>query len=268
MFVLDSADGVDTQALLSCTPVRDVWGVGGRVAARLYATGIDTALALSQANPQWIRQQFSVVLERTVRELCGVSCIHMNESSDSRKMIMTSRSFGKVTSNRYDIEEAVRAHASRSAQRLREQRSLAGALMVMLRTNPHMRHLPQDHDRIVLPLPRPTDNTFEIVQTAQQALARLWKPRRIHYQKCGVQLMDLRDVDGQQLDAFQTPQSDAERDRSDRLMTTLDELNNRFGRNTVTVGMQRQEADWQLRCAYRSKRWTTRWEELPAARLT
>ncbi|WP_243409107.1 DUF4113 domain-containing protein [Kushneria phyllosphaerae] len=68
--------------------------------------------------------------------------------------------------------------------------------------------------------------------TAQSALARLWKPRRIFYQKCGGQ------------------------------------LNTRFGRNTVTVGVQRQQADWQLRCSYRSNRWTTRWEELPVARLT
>lgn len=181
---------------------------------------------------------------------------------------MTSRSFGRVTSNRHDIEEAVRAHASRSAQRLRAQRSLAGAVMVMLRTNPHMRHLSQDHARLVLPLPRPTDNTFDIVRTAQQALAQLWKPQRIVYQKCGVQLMDLVDVDGQQLDVFQTPQSDAERKRSDHLMAALDQLNTRFGRHTVTVGVQRSDADWQLRCAHRSNRWTTRWDELPGARLT
>ncbi|WP_227876003.1 DUF4113 domain-containing protein [Kushneria konosiri] len=268
VFMLGGIDSPDTQALLARTPVGDIWGVGGRVAARLHSIGIDTALALAQAHPTWIRQQFSVVLERTVRELRGVSCIDMNEASDSRKMIMTSRSFGRVTSNRYDIEEAVRAHASSSAQRLRAQRSLAGAVMVMLRTNPHMSHLAQDRNRVVLPLPRPTDNTFEIVATAQRALARLWKPRRILYQKCGVQLMDLQDVDGQQLDVFQTPQSDDERQRSDHLMATLDQLNTRFGRNTVTVGMQRSDADWQLRCDYRSNRWTTRWGELPVARLT
>ncbi|WP_236944409.1 DinB/UmuC family translesion DNA polymerase [Kushneria marisflavi] len=268
VFMLGDIKSPDTQALLARTPVGDIWGVGGRVAARLHSIGIETALTLAQAHPPWIRQQFSVVLERTVRELCGVSCIDMNESPDSRKMIMTSRSFGRVTSSRRDIEEAVRAHASRSAQRLRAQRSLAGAVMVMLRTNPHMRHLAQDHDRVVLPLPRPTDNTFEIVATAQRALARLWKPHRILYQKCGVQLMDLMDVDGQQLDVFQTPQSDDERQRSDHLMATLDQLNTRFGRNAVTVGVQRRNADWQLRCGHRSNRWTTRWTELPAARLT
>lgn len=78
VFMLEGADHPGTQALLARTPVGDIWGVGARVAVRLQAMGIDTALALAQAPPSWLRQRFSVVLERTARELCGVSCIDMN----------------------------------------------------------------------------------------------------------------------------------------------------------------------------------------------
>ena len=267
VLVIDSADSPDTLALLGRTPVGEVWGIGGRVTTRLYEMGIHTALDLARANPKWIRRRFSVVVERTVRELTGVRCIHMNDDHDSKKMILTSRSFGRMTADRREVEEAVRAHAARGAEKLRRQHSLACALRVTLRTNRHMLHLPQDHDSITLALPFPTDNTFEIVRTAQKALHRLWKDRGIRYQKCGVQLMDLIEVTGQQLDVFQPPQPAVERDKSDRLMSALDQLNAQYGRGTVTVGVQRPDAAWQLRSNYRSKRWSTRWEELPTVIL-
>lgn len=267
VFVIDAADSPDTTALLERTPIGDVWGIGGRITVRLYEMGIRTALDLARANPKWVRQRFSVVIERTALELAGISCIIMNDEHDSKKLIMTSRSFGRMTADRREVEEALRAHASRGAEKLRRQRSLACSLMVMVKTNKHMLHLPQDHDSIVLPLPRPTDNSFEIVRTAQEGLRRIWKSRGIRYQKCGVQLMDLIDVDGQQLDVFHTSTSDAERVRNDKLMSALDQVNGQYGRGTVTVGVQRHDGAWQLRSNYRSNRWSTRWDEVPMAKL-
>ncbi|REC94859.1 Y-family DNA polymerase [Kushneria indalinina] len=267
VFVIEDAGSPDTLALLERTPVGEVWGIGGRVTPRLYEMGIRTALDLARANPTWIRRRFSVVVERTARELAGTRCIDMNDEHDSKKLIMTSRSFGQMTAERRDVEEAVRAHASRGAEKLRRQQSLACSLRVTLKTNKHMPHLPQDHDSITVALPCPTDDTFEIVRTAQEGLRRLWKDRGIRYQKCGVQLMDLIDVTGQQLDVFQPPQPAADRERTDRLMSVLDQLNGQYGRGTVTVGVQRQAAAWQLRSNHRSNRWSTRWEELPTVRL-
>nr|WP_108842037.1 Y-family DNA polymerase [Kushneria phyllosphaerae] len=267
VFVIESANSPDTLALLERTPVSEVWGIGGRVTTRLYEMGIHTALDLARANPKWIRRRFSVVVERTARELAGTRCIDMNDAHDSKQMIMTSRSFGQMTADRHEVAEAVRAHAARGAEKLRRQRSLACALRVTVRTNRHMLHLPQDHDSITLALPRPTDNTFEIVRAAQRALQRLWKDRGIRYQKCGVQLMDLIEATGQQLDVFQPPQPTADREKSERLMSALDQLNGQYGRGTVTVGVQRQNAAWQLRSNHRSKRWSTRWDELPTVRL-
>ncbi|WP_457808873.1 Y-family DNA polymerase [Kushneria sp. EE4] len=267
VFIIDDADSPDTLALLARTPVGEVWGIGGRVTTRLYEMGLHTALDLARADPKWIRRRFSVVVERTARELAGTRCIDMNDAHDSKKLIMTSRSFGQMTADRREVAEAVRAHAARGAEKLRRQQSLACALRVTLRTNKYLPHLAQDHDSMTVALPNPTDNTFEIVRAAQRALQRLWKDRGIRYQKCGVQLMDLIEATGQQLDVFQPPQPDADRDKSDRLMSALDQLNGQYGRGTVTVGVQRQNAPWQLRSNHRSKRWSTRWDELPTVRL-
>ncbi|OHV11188.1 Y-family DNA polymerase [Kushneria phosphatilytica] len=263
---LGGLDDPATRALLERTPVGDIWGIAGRIEARLAQLKIHSALDLARANPKWIRSHFSVVIERTALELAGTPCIEMLDEHESKKMIMTSRSFGRMTGDYHEIQEALRAHASRGAEKLRAQRSLTSAVMVMLKTNKHALHLRQHQDAITIALPRPTDSSFEIVRAAQQGLERIWR-KGYRYQKCGAQLMDLIGRGNQQLGIFESSQSDAERQRSDKLMATLDQLNRNYGRGTVTVGMQRQEAAWQLRSNYRSNRWTTRWEELPTVKL-
>ncbi|XKH60847.1 DUF4113 domain-containing protein [Halomonas sediminis] len=50
-------------------------------------------------------------------------------------------------------------------------------------------------------------------------------------------------------------------------MATLDNLNKEHGKNTVRRGMPRKGNAWELHCAHRSPRYTTRWDELPVVRV-
>ncbi|HSP32635.1 MAG TPA: DUF4113 domain-containing protein, partial [Halomonas sp.] len=43
---------------------------------------------------------------------------------------------------------------------------------------------------------------------------------------------------------------------------TVDQINQRMGQGTISFGMTDAPAAWQLRCAHRSDRYTTRWDEL------
>lgn len=72
----------------------------------------------------------------------------------------------------------------------------------------------------------------------------------------------MNDSDRQQLSILDTPQSDADRQRSQTLMSTMDELNRRMGRGTVKLGTSSPGAAWHLRCANLTQRYTTRWDEL------
>lgn len=117
----DSALLIET---LKQFPVGDVWGVGRRIAEKLQALDIHTAWDLRQANTKQIRQQFSVVLERTVLELQGTSCIELDDVSTPKQNMMTSRSFGQLTGELFDLQEAIRVHASRGAEKLRYQHSV------------------------------------------------------------------------------------------------------------------------------------------------
>ncbi len=256
------ADSLETRGLLQRIELDDVWGVGRRLVDRLAVMGIKTALDLAQANPREIRRRFSVTLERTALELRGVPCIEMNDFDEARKRIMTSRSFGKLTDNFNEIREAIRQHGQRGAEKLRRQNSLAKAVLVFLKTNPFRQDLHQYSPSLVLELPRPTADSREIQHTAGHALERIYRKDYL-YQKGGVMLLDLIDADRQQLSLLDTPQSDAERQRSAKLMSAMDALNQRMGRDTVKLGMPSPGAAWHLRCAHRSARWTTRWDELP-----
>jgi DNA polymerase V len=69
-----------TEKLLSLQPVEEIWGVGRRISKTLGTMGITTALQLARANPTFIRKNFNVVLERTVRELNGEPCISLEEA--------------------------------------------------------------------------------------------------------------------------------------------------------------------------------------------
>ncbi|EGZ5745900.1 DNA polymerase V subunit UmuC, partial [Shigella flexneri] len=80
--------------LLGLQPVGEVWGVGRRLTEKLNALGINTALQLAQANTAFIRKNFSVILERTVRELNGESCISLEEAPPAKQQIVCSGSGG------------------------------------------------------------------------------------------------------------------------------------------------------------------------------
>lgn len=77
--VVDLTSKERQRKLMALLPVNEVWGIGGRLTKRLDDIGIHTVLQLADAPTKLIRQQFSVVVERTVMELNGESCIELED---------------------------------------------------------------------------------------------------------------------------------------------------------------------------------------------
>nr|WP_298411743.1 Y-family DNA polymerase [uncultured Halomonas sp.] len=259
-------DSPTTRYILERTPTTDLWGVGGRTGNKLVDMGIHSAWDLREADPKRLRRQFSVVMERTVWELRGVDCIELDDMSKPKDNIMTSRSFGRLTGDRSDLREAVRVHASRGAEKLRRQGSVARALMVFLQTNRHRLDLPQYNPSLVVPLSRASDDSRIIVGIAQRALDHLYRPGYA-FMKCGVMMLDFADKKTLQHDLFDTAQTDAEKKRSEKLMSVVDRINREHGRDAISIGKPRKDAAWALRCQYRTPRYTTSWEELPVVQM-
>jgi len=134
-------------------------------------------------------------------------------------------------------------------------------VLVYLKTDRFRPGLPQYSPSLVIELERPSQDTRDILHAAQEALTKIYRPK-YGYKKAGVMMLDLTDVNRQQLSLMDTPQTEEERQRSEKLMATMDALNEKMGKGTVRLGLPEKNAPWHLRCAHHSPRYTTRWDEL------
>ncbi len=266
----------ELDALFAATDVGCVWGVGRRTTEKLKAGGIRSVLDLVRADAAALRAQFSVTLEKTLLELRGTSCMEVDDAPPPRQQILVSRSFGTAITDVDGILEAVSEFASRAAERLRQQGSVAGAIGIFFMTSPFRTNDRQHGVNVTLPLIRPTGDTAVLVSAAAVAVRRQFRAG-FRYAKAGAVLSDLQPAGREQgeLDLFaaleQEAAAPAESARA-KLMSAMDALNNRFGRDSVRLGTTAAASNgaelrvWATKQERRSPRYTTRWDEMPVVR--
>jgi DNA polymerase V len=263
--VLDfTALGPHREAHLAQIDVKDVWGIGRRWSERLKHLGISTALDLREADPHLVRRRLSVVGERIVHELRGTSCLDLDEAPPAKQQIMTSRTFGERVTDARDMREAIGTFATRTAEKLRGQRSRTRAVMVFIATSPFNKAEPRYHNSATRALPDASQDSGEIIGAAIDALAEIWRPG-YRYMKAGVMLLDIVPETHHQGTLFAAPR-DTLRARSGRLMGTLDRLNRNLGRGTVGYAAEGLRKAWRMKQEHRSPAYTTRWDQLPVVR--
>ena len=247
--------------LLALVPVDDVWGVGRRLSKRLNALGITTALDLANASPRAIRDQFSVVLERTVRELNGESCIELEEIPPIKKQIVCSRSFGVKVTHFELLREAVCEYATRATEKLRKEQQQAKVMTVFVRTSPFKDNEPQYSNSASGELLTPSCDTRDFIELANHLLKRIWKDG-FRYAKAGVMLSDFYDPGMFQPGLFDDIST---RSNSQQLMSVLDTIN-QSGAGKVFFAGQGTKKDWSMKREHLSPAYTTRWDQLPRVR--
>ena len=250
------------RTLFSNIPVKEVWGVGRRIAERLGNMGIDTIEALRRADPEYIRQQFSIVLERTVKELNGIPCIELEEVGTPRQQIMVSRSFGSEVTQLEDLSESVAYFTTRAAEKLRHDGSVAASLCVYVRTNPFKEDEPQYQRSMIVPLCQPSDDTTKLVNAALTGLKVIYR-RGFRYKKSGVLLMGLQSKGTVQVTLFDNP---AKLAKSDSMMSVMDAINRKMGQRSMTIAASGIRHRWAMRRERKTPNYTTDWNELPVAR--
>lgn len=247
--------------ILESIDVSEVWGIGAKLTVKLDALGITTARGLRDADAGSLRKSFGVVVERTIRELRGTSCLQLEQVSPPRQEIMCSRSFGKEITEYEELRESLLTYVSRAAEKLRRQQSVAGRLMVFAHTNPHKK-VPQYARQQIVPLPYPTDDTLLLTRAATAGLQRIFLPG-YRFKKSGTMLMELMPKAQRQSTLFENA---AQLEQLDRLNATMDRINTRYGRNTIAVAGAGIGKAWKLRAENRSPPYTTDWNQLPTVR--
>lgn len=242
---------------LKRTEIGDVWGIGHRYTKRLALYGVSTAYDFAQMPKAWVRQQMTVVGERTWKELNGEPCIDLELVTPDKKQICTSRAFGEAISEIEGLEEAVSSYASICAGKLRKQRSCAQALMVFIHTNNFREDLPQYFQNCVVKLPLPTNNTPEIVHYALIALRNIYR-KGYFFKKAGVIIIDIVPDSAIQQNMF----DNVDRERQKKLMKVVDRLNSGFNRNNLTLAVQGGRRKWKLKQELLSPCYTTRLSDI------
>ena len=236
------------EPILRNIPVDDVWGVGRRLTEKYLKNQIRTAYDLSRAPLSWIKHEFTINEERTVRELNGEDCAKINAIDEPNKSIMASRSFGKLIGDKKTLWEAVAYFTSCCAERLRAQGSAAYIISVNIRGDEHKENMAYYANTCDIRLLSASCDTTTLTQQAYKAFNSIYRDG-YKYKKAGVCVSHLVPNSEIQLSIFDAVDADKQK----RLMTVLDKINNVCGKGTLILGAQGLEKEWKPRKEHTSQ---------------
>ncbi|MDN4569136.1 Y-family DNA polymerase [Enterobacter hormaechei] len=257
--VVDLSDVARQRKLMAALPVEEVWGVGRRLTKKLESIGIKTVLQLADTDIGFIRKHFSVVLERTVRELRGQPCLELEEFPSVKQEIICSRSFASRITEYEEMREAICSYAARAAEKLRNEHQHCRFISAFVKTSPFTINEPYYGNSASVTLLTPTQDSRDIIGAATRCLDVIWKNGH-RYQKAGVMLGDFYSQGVAQLNLFD---ENPPRKNSQKLMNILDHLNAENGHGTLYFAGQGIQQQWQMKREMLSPRYTTRYADLP-----
>ncbi len=240
--------------------VSDVWGVGHQYTKLLKANRIKTARDLKYANTEWIRKRMTVMGERCVLELRGVSCFELDQYPEPKKGICSSKSFGSPVVNKHDLEEAIASYTGIATEKLRTQNSYANILIVYIETNRFKKSEPQYVNSIHMRLPEPTSSTIDLTRYALYGFGKIYRPG-YRYKKAGVLLEGIQPNNQIQLNLFRIFNQERKQ-RENILMKAVDTVNKRWGKGTLKLAAEGIKQVWKMRRTKLSPRYTSNWDEL------
>ncbi|SVB54991.1 uncharacterized protein METZ01_LOCUS207845 [marine metagenome] len=248
-------------SLFSTIEVREVWGVGRRIEKKLIKLGINNVLDLRQSSPRMLRKQFSIVMERIVRELNGEFCIPLEETPPPKEQLVCSRGFGKAVSSLSELSEAVSTYATRVAEKLRYQRSLATMIYVFIQTNSFKKEDQQYNSGRLIHLTKPTNDSRKLISAALVGLKSIYKTG-FFYKKAGVLINDILPISSYQKGLFDDIESQK---NSESLMKAMDGINNKMGSGTIKFIGEGLEKNWGAKAEKKTQCYTTNIDEIPVA---
>ena len=251
----------DISCSLKALPIREIWGVGHNLSRRLNQVGIYSAYELAQADIRFIRKKFSVVLERTVRELRGESCIQIDDHSAPKKQIVVSRSFRTKVESLSALKPLISNFAVRAGEKLRHEKQKCAEVSVFISTSKFNKQL-QYRGFNSFQFPCPVDDTRSILMGVNKALNTIFRDG-YPYAKAGVLLSQFSHPTFIQKSLFEvTDQQHLKQDTN--LMQTIDGLNG--DQTQIYYASQCPSGSSPIQKEMVSPKYTTNWWELPTTK--
>ena len=195
--VCDLTDPLAYEHWLVRVPVEEVWGIGPASARKLQAMGVESAADLRDLDPRPVRKALTVVGERIVYELRGVSCLALEQLPAGRKGCAVTRMFSRRVEGQETLLEAVAAYATRLGEKLRRERLGTDHVHVFFHTSEHDRDRPQHAAAVTVRLPEAMSDTLALVAAAKHGVRQVWREGHA-YSKAGVITTDLVPLEGSQ----------------------------------------------------------------------
>ena len=251
----------DISRILKTLPIREIWGVGHNLARQLNQLGVYSGYELMQMDIRFIRKKFSVVLERTVRELRGESCIQIDDHSEPKKQIVVSRSFRSRIKNLSALKPLISNFAVRAGEKLRQEKQKCSQISVFISTSRFNKQL-QYRGFDSFQLPYPVDDTRSILMGANKVLNTIFRDG-YPYAKAGILLSQFSHPAFIQKSLFAiTDQQHVKQDTN--LMQTIDELNG--AQTQIYYASQCPAGLSPIQKEMVSPKYTTNWWELPTTK--
>ena len=209
-------------AFLAPLPVRELWGVGPKMSARLVEMGITTIGELAKKPEAWMVKQFGKWGFEMSQHARGIDDRPI-ELVRETKSISQEVTFDRDIEDQKRLEDTLQEMSTQVAYRLRQDNLTGGTVRIKLRWPDFSTHTRQ------LTLPQPTDQDNVIYGVARQLFHSLWQPGR------AVRLLGVG-VSGLSTQVYQMSLFDGSDEKERRLLAALDSLRQRYGEEAIQRG--------------------------------
>ncbi|WP_436916884.1 Y-family DNA polymerase [Acinetobacter schindleri] len=216
----------------SLIDVSEVWGVGRQHSKKLKGLGVNTVLDLATSNPHQIGKLFSVVMQRSVMELQGVSCIELEQAAPTKKQIISSRSFGARVTDIESLSEAMSDYLQNAVKRLREDESLCGCVIAFAQSNPFDKNKPFYNKSISIGFAEPTDCAAVMNRAVMKRMNEIFQ-EGIEFKKCGVILTA---IEPKSTYIYDLLSDSTQIEKNERLQEAFEKVKVRFGDKKLAIG--------------------------------
>jgi DNA polymerase V len=243
--------------ILKETNIEDVWGIGYRSSLKLKTNNIFNAWQLRETDNRFVRRLLTVVGARIALELRGVKCLPFEQFSAKKHSITCSRSFGQTVTDYNQIKEAVLYYLTRGCEKMRRNNLAAHAVTVFIGTD-RFRPIPEPYSNsATYTSTYRADSNQEIQEWTIKTLEKIYK-KGFEYRKAGIILSGLVPNENLTKRMF----NDEQFQQRHKLMKAIDEINKRFGKDTVRFGSVKTEGCWKMKQTRKSRSYTTNWKEI------
>ena len=244
------------QSFLEDIPLAKIWGIGGKMELRYKKHGLETVADLTNTDESRIAQLFGVNGVRLQQELKGFSVFKVGHIHEPQKSILSSRSFRNSTTEFTVLADAVAYHVRHAMADLRSMKMKTSVIRVSIRPSRHGDFLLRGGTKEAF-LTVPSNDSIELLKVANDLLKELFE-EGVPYKKAGVMISNFISEDFKQENLFESENKGI----SEGLMSVIDHLNSRKGKEVVLLGSRLRSSGWQTKVEVKSPSYTTRWSDI------